>query len=363
MKLFYLFLALLFLPAISWAHQLQVEPIGVTIRAQNQFLLADFKGNVQDITQSVDATEADERGDAFTEDINKKVEAYFNERFVLSQNGKPLKGKLELLTHQGNRPPEESQFEMQIRYPRDPDATDVITIKNTTLDYLPNARVIVSVNGVARMMALNDTITIDSKALYKNLLQNIGEFIWLGMEHIFTGVDHIFFILALLIASTSLKDLVKILTGFTIAHSITLCLAALNIFNLPSQLVETLIPLSIMYVGLENLFLKTHNHRFWIASGFGLVHGFGFADILGKYLPADSSKLWCLFSFNLGIELFQVGLCVLIFPLLVRLRAATDKPEKTSGLTWETLFKGASIGITLAGGLFLLRTMGLVSGG
>ncbi|MGC4046654.1 MAG: HupE/UreJ family protein [Armatimonas sp.] len=360
MKRLCLFLTLLFLPLIARAHQLQIEPIGVTIEAQNAFLLADFKGNVQDITQSVDATEADERGDEFTELINQKVEAYFNERFVLSQNGKPLKGKLELLTHQGNLPSDKSQFHMQIRYPRDPKTTDVITIKNTTLDYLPNARVIVSIGGTARMMATNDTITIDPKTLYKNLLQNISEFTWMGMEHIFTGFDHILFILALLIASVSLRDLVKILTGFTIAHSITLCLAALNLFTLPSQLVETLIPLSIIYVGLENLFLKTHKHRLWIASAFGLVHGFGFADILGKYLPADSSKLWCLFSFNLGIEIFQVGLCALVFPLLMLLRAKTDNPKKTEGLTWEILFKGTSIGITLAGSWFLLRTMGLV---
>jgi hydrogenase/urease accessory protein HupE len=359
MKFICVFILSLLLPFTAWAHQLQVEPIGVTIRVQNDFLLADFKGNVQDITQSVNATQADERGDEFSEEINKKVEAYFNERFVLSQGGQAIVGKLESLTHQGSLDPTAAQFQMLIRYPRN-QATDTITLKNTLLDYLPNARVIVSVGGTAKIMAMNDEITIDPKALQKNIFQNIVEFAWMGIEHIFTGFDHILFILALLIASVSLKDLIKTLTGFTIAHSITLCLAALNLFTLPGRMVEILVPVSIIYVGLENLFLKSHKHRFWVASAFGLIHGFGFADILSKYLPADSSKLWCLFSFNLGVEIFQVGLCALAFPLLIRFKTQTEKREKSGGMKWEVLFKGASIGVTLAGCWFLFQALGIV---
>jgi hydrogenase/urease accessory protein HupE len=353
MKLLSVFFALLLL-APARAHQLQVEPIGVTIRAQRDFLLAEFKGNVQDITQSVDAKEDDVRGDSFTAEIEEKVEDYFNEHFVISQDGKALRGRLEALMHEDNLPPEKAQFAMTIRYPRDPSATGTLTIKNTTLDYLPNSRVIVSAAGTARMLAYGDSTTLDPKALQKNILQNVAEFGWLGIEHIFAGFDHLLFILALLLASTSLKELVKVLTGFTIAHSITLCLAALNVVTLPEKLVETLIPLSIVYVGLENLFFKTHSHRIWVASAFGLMHGFGFAGILGSYLPSDSSRLWCLFSFNLGIEVFQVALCALTFPLLALARKKSG-PER-----WESLFKSLSIGITLGGGWFLLKTWGIV---
>jgi hydrogenase/urease accessory protein HupE len=147
------------------------------------------------------------------------------------------------------------------------------------------------------------------------------EFLKLGIEHIFTGYDHLAFLFALLIVGGSLKEAAKIITSFTLAHSLTLGVATLGWVNLPSTLVEVLIAASILYVGLENLWRKNHDKRWLLTFGFGLIHGFGFASVLrelgigqgggGVALP--------LFSFNLGVEVGQIAIAIVVLPLIWRL--------------------------------------------
>jgi hydrogenase/urease accessory protein HupE len=135
-----------------------------------------------------------------------------------------------------------------------------------------------------------------------------------GIEHIAIGYDHIAFLLAVIVLARHFWPLFKVITAFTIAHSITLTLAVLGIVTLPSQLVETLIAASIVYVALENFFVRDIRHRWWLTFTFGLIHGFGFASVLRDYgLPQNAIGL-ALASFNIGVEIGQllIVLCAAI---------------------------------------------------
>ena len=143
--------------------------------------------------------------------------------------------------------------------------------------------------------------------------QQFLSFLQLGVEHIFTGYDHILFLIALLLPGGNLSQLLKIVTAFTIAHSLTLTLAALNIVTLPTALVESVIALSIVYVATENLWRKQIGHRPWLTFSFGLIHGLGFANILKDLTQSQSNLLLSLASFNVGVELGQVTIVLLVF--------------------------------------------------
>lgn len=148
------------------------------------------------------------------------------------------------------------------------------------------------------------------------------QFLVLGVEHILTGYDHVVFLLALLLAGGALWSTAKIVTSFTLAHSITLALAALDVVRIPSAVVEPLIAVSIVYVGLENLLQGDLRWRWLLTFAFGLVHGFGFASVL-RELGVGAAGVGVavpLVAFNLGVELGQVSIMLLVLPLIWKLR-------------------------------------------
>jgi HupE / UreJ protein len=147
-------------------------------------------------------------------------------------------------------------------------------------------------------------------------LQTFLRFVWLGMQHIATGYDHLAFLLGLLIATASLGSLVKTITSFTVAHSITLALATFDIVILPSRFTESMIALSIVYVAVENLIRNRSLDRWRITFLFGLVHGFGFSNVLREMQLPRADLALSLFSFNLGVEIGQLIFVVLLFPSL-----------------------------------------------
>ena len=155
----------------------------------------------------------------------------------------------------------------------------------------------------------------------------------LGIEHIFTGYDHIAFLLGLLLLGGSLGSMVRIVSSFTLAHSITLALAALDVFAPPPAVIEPSIAASIIFVAGENLWAlrgrdrtapaRALAHRWAITFLFGLVHGFGFASALRElHLPRERLAL-ALLGFNAGVEVGQVCIVALALPLLAWLRART----------------------------------------
>lgn len=149
-------------------------------------------------------------------------------------------------------------------------------------------------------------------------------FVLLGVEHILIGFDHLCFLLALLIVAARLRDVVALVTTFTIAHSLTLALAALNVVSLSPRLVEPLIALSIVYIGIENLVLRRPpRYRLAVVFGFGLIHGLGFASVLGERLPGVTGYAVVppLLGFNLGVELVQLAVAACLVPLIKLARA------------------------------------------
>jgi len=144
------------------------------------------------------------------------------------------------------------------------------------------------------------------------LLEQAHRFGLLGIEHIFTGYDHLAFLVGLLLLGGGVRRLIWVVTSFTVAHSITLGLAALGHLSLPSSLVEPAIAASITYVGVENLLAREGRYRWLLAFVFGLIHGFGFAGILQEMGLPSGALAVSLVSFNLGVEAGQVCIVVVL---------------------------------------------------
>lgn len=159
------------------------------------------------------------------------------------------------------------------------------------------------------------------------------DFIWSGIEHIGAapnqwyddggfkladGIDHILFLLALMLGGGSLLRLVGIATGFTVGHSITLALAATGAVRLPGSIIEPIIALSIALAAAEAMTNRFEQHRWKLATAFGLVHGFGFAAALVELeLSSPAAIAKALFGYNLGVELGQVGIVLVVAPLVL----------------------------------------------
>lgn len=177
-----------------------------------------------------------------------------------------------------------------------------------------------------------------------------SDFFKLGVEHIVTGYDHLLFLLALLVVTHGFWQALKIITFFTLAHSLTLALAGLNLVDLPGGFVEPFIAATIIYVGLENIMRGEHpKGRHWLTFGFGLIHGFGFAGALREMeiSSGDTGILLPLLSFNLGIESGQIAVAAVVLPLIWWLNNKVDIAEK--------FLKGCSIAVSLMGTYWLLE--------
>ncbi|WP_257446744.1 HupE/UreJ family protein [Archangium lipolyticum] len=175
------------------------------------------------------------------------------------------------------------------------------------------------------------------------------EWVVLGVTHIFEGIDHLTFLLALLLVGGSFRRVLLLVTAFTVAHSLTLGATALGFILLDdarTRWVEAAIAASIVWVALENLLLREHRHRALLTFLFGLVHGFGFANVLSGYGLGDS-VMTGLFGFNLGVELGQAAVIAVLLPL-VRL------VQRRPAVHLQTV-RGLSLLILATGGYWLME--------
>jgi len=156
-----------------------------------------------------------------------------------------------------------------------------------------------------------------------------------GAHHIWIGPDHLLFLFGLLLMGGGWRRLVGIVTAFTIGHSITLSLAALDIVTIPSSIIEPAIALTIVVVGADNLLRgQGKDVRFWYALAFGMIHGFGFASVLKEFGLPQSALGWSLFSFNVGVELGQLAVVVplaLVLAGIGRYRPQWSKSVEVGG--------------------------------
>jgi hydrogenase/urease accessory protein HupE len=178
-----------------------------------------------------------------------------------------------------------------------------------------------------------------------------------GLMHILTGYDHLLFVAALVIGATKLWDLVKVVSAFAVAHTLTLTLSVLHLVRVPSSVVEPMIAASIVCVALQNVFFPKQSRgpiRLIIAFGFGLFHGLGFAgglaDAMGDLPTAHLAT--ALVAFTIGVELAHQLLIVPLYFLLKPLRVAPEQTRLPFAL------RVASLAISLVGFAYLVVALG-----
>jgi hydrogenase/urease accessory protein HupE len=201
---------------------------------------------------------------------------------------------------------------------------------------------------------LDDThSTLALSAQAPSVWSTMQRYLVTGIEHIFLGYDHIAFLVAIVLWARRLMPVIKVVTAFTIAHSITLSLAALQIVVIPSAIVEPAIAASIVFVAVENFFSRNVDGRWKVTFAFGLIHGFGFAGALQEMgLPANA-VVPALAAFNIGVEIGQLAIVSIVVPALIlldRLFAADrTKPARAAALVYAL-----SSVITILGGYWFV---------
>lgn len=255
-----------------------------------------------------------------------KLAEYIRQKLQLAQNGEALQFRYDearpddkegisgvtfLLSYAATRPVEHLAIRYDLLFDdADPQHVNFAVILNG--DDLDQA-----VFDAADRTYQYDALAGSGSGLIGTLLQ----YVWLGMTHIWTGYDHLLFLVSLLLVCAGWRNAVSIVTAFTAAHSVTLILAATGTITVNARWVETGIALTIAYVAAENLFMRprgSHRYRWLVTLGFGLVHGMGFAGALREIgLPAGMT-ISSLLSFNAGVELGQLAVLAVVLPALLR---------------------------------------------
>lgn len=218
---------------------------------------------------------------------------------------------------------------------------DIVYRSTVLTDVDPAARQVVLIGKgddapQALLDAANTSVTLSAPA--PSLLSTLERYLVTGIEHIFLGYDHIAFLVAVVLWARRLVPVIKVVTAFTVAHSITLSLATLNVVVIPSAIVEPAIAASIVYVAMENFFTRNIDKRWRITFAFGLVHGFGFAGALREIGLPTNAVATALAAFNIGVEVGQVAIVSIVVPTLIVLDRfmAVDraKPVRAAALVY-----------------------------
>ncbi|MFD7311260.1 HupE/UreJ family protein [Promicromonospora sp. NPDC059942] len=320
--------------------------------------------------EAYDATGRDDQL-AQLDEHEAEVDGYVTDRFAVAYDGEPCAPELFAadVVERGERPyasltytfacDGEPEGVHEVSSALFPDAESFVHSTETIIRYSLDDE-----DGSAVLTAASPTLTTGEH----RLLKQVGEFFVLGGEHLLFGIDHVLFLLALLIGARRLRDVVLTATAFTVAHSVTFLLAALGVVSVPAIVVEPVIAVSIAVVAVVDLVLiwrggagfgaglggsagsasgTVRDALRWRAPAglrdergawdrwrlpvvfvFGLVHGVGFAGALGIDAAWSWTLLWSLLSFNVGIEAVQLGIIAVVFPLLVLLRVRAPRTAR-----------------------------------
>ena len=259
---------------------------------------------------------------SFVEEQKDRILSLFKSRLVITANGEKLKAELRDI----KAAPDKQAVMLRLRFPwkQTPGA---IRFRCRLFSYDDNHETFLNLYEGKRLTHQEifdkDHTTFEYfTGSRQGTFAVLRKFIPAGVYHIFIGPDHILFIIGLLLLGGSMGRLLKIVTAFTVAHSITLALAALNVYNPPARIIEPAIALSIVYVGADNLLIGKQGRdvRALIAFVFGFVHGFGFANVLREFGLPSQALGWSLFSFNVGVEIGQACIVLAVAPLLAMIR-------------------------------------------
>jgi len=266
----------------------------------------------------------------------------------IAADGKVLTGEWaapEILT-------DRQSLKVRVRYPVDR-RPGTVAVTASLFPYDPVHQTFVN---IYEDEALTQAILDRGKARFEyfagsrqGVLAVVEKFVPAGIHPILIGPDHLLFLVGLLLLGGSIKRLALVVTSFTIAHSITLSLAALNLVTPPPQIIEPAIALSIVYVGVDNLLVSDgRDVRAWIAFAFGFIHGFGFANVLREMDLPTRALGWSLFSFNFGVEIGQMLVVALVASAFALLRARSD-------LAGRRLVVVGSIVVVVAGSFWFIQ--------
>ena len=280
----------------------------------------------------------------------ERLVALLQERIQLSVNGRRLSGG----TWSGPESlPERQTLRVRVRHELD-GAPGVVDIDAYLFPYDPVHQTFVNVSE-QNSLRLQAILTKDRQHLEyfagtrQGVFAVIQRFSASGVHHILIGPDHLLFLIGLLLLGGSWRQLILVVSAFTVAHSITLSLAALNIVSPPPWLVEPAIALSIVYVGADNLTVRGgRDMRAWIAFAFGLIHGFGFANVLREMNLPPRALGWSLFSFNLGVEIGQLLVVIAVAAALAAVRKRSERAGRRIALA-------GSVVVILAGAFWFIE--------
>ncbi len=342
------FLAICFLlwllsPAASLAHDIgksltQLELLPEAVSGESSICVDDLKAVIPLSNIKDDAVLSSEIN------LNKQeILVYFKSHFSVKVNDQTLLYTPQAVTLGENL---NCKF-VKISFKAPLSATGKLPV--IKIEHRLFAREVPGYFGVLKVTAGNQTKTAlvqsipGQSVVYFDKKKEIVDFVLFGMNHIWGGLDHIFFILLLVLGAYATEnklgdkgafyELVKLATAFTIAHSLTLYIAVKQYYMFPSKFVESMIALSIVFLGIENLYYSSQRRSWIVVFMFGLFHGMGFAGVLKELGLARGELVAPLLSFNVGIEIGQVAIiliAVMGLYLLSRLRFEMHKAIRFS---------------------------------
>lgn len=296
------------------------------VRIESGAINVTLVAHIFDLAHDLDITPPEELLKAdLARARTESMTALLGPRIALAADGRPLtpawSSTSEVLS-------ERQSIRFQIRYELAAPPGN-IQVTATMFPYDPNHQTFVNIyEGEALTQAILDRgrPTFEYFAgTRQGVTAVIRKFVPAGIHHILIGPDHLLFLIGLLLLGGTVRQLLLVVTSFTLAHSLTLSLAALNIVSPPARIIEPAIALSIVYVGADNLLAAGgRDVRAWIAFAFGFIHGFGFANVLREMDLPRRALGWSLFSFNIGVEIGQLAVVVAVAFLLGMVRARSE---------------------------------------
>ena len=296
--------------------------LGIDLPTDHTMTLADIEPHAEAIegyllSKSAFAVNGEPRDIVFVEHTIRNTQTL---QFVLSQ----------FVIDGLAAPPEHIDVEYEVLLDEDPDQTGLLVVENDwkshTFDNEAGVSLTFDPGNRAQRLDLTES----------TILRGLNAMIGLGMQHIIEGIDHVLFLIAILLPAvvrreengwapvprfrSSLWHVVKVVTAFTIAHSITLSLAALGLLNVPSRIVESVIAGSIVVAALDVFFPILGKRIVYVIFLFGLFHGAGFAGVILSMNIHPDYMVWTLLGFNVGVELGQLVIVFVVFPVLYLLR-------------------------------------------
>jgi len=297
----------------------------VDLRLQHDAIEGTVVAHIFDVAHDLNISDSERLLDpAFASQQSRALAALFGPRLSVAADGRRLDPEWSTL----DVIPDRQSVRLHVGY-RIAAAPGTVTVDALLFPYDPAHQTFLNIyDGDALTQAILDggrTRFEYFAGTRQGAFAVVRKFLPAGIHHILIGPDHLLFLVGLLLLGGTVRQLAMVVTAFTVAHSITLSLAALNLVTPPARIIEPAIALSIVYVGADNLLVRGgRDVRAWIAFTFGFIHGFGFANVLREMDLPSRALGWSLFSFNVGVEIGQLLVVVVVASVLTALRTRSE---------------------------------------